>query len=62
MLLDLTKYSSLLVLLGMHLSHLLEESNMCGGECRKTCIRIRNSEAEMVMEDSDVVGEIGGTI
>ena len=28
----------------------------------KICIRLQNSEAEMVMEDSDVVGEIGGTI
>ena len=33
MLLDLAKYSSLLVLLGTHLSHLLEESGMCGGQC-----------------------------
>ena len=32
-LLDLAKYSSMLVLLGMHLSHLLEESGMCGGQC-----------------------------
>ena len=35
MLLDLVKYSSLLVLLGTHLSHLLEDSRMGGGECLK---------------------------
>ena len=33
MLLDLAEYSSLLVLLGMHLSHLLEESGVCDGQC-----------------------------
>ena len=35
MLLNLAEYSSLLVLMGTHLSHFLEESSMCGGECLK---------------------------
>ena len=35
MLLNLAEYSSLLVLMGTHLSHLLEESSMYGGECLK---------------------------
>ena len=35
MLLNLAENSSLLVLMGTHLSHLLEESRMGGGECLK---------------------------
>ena len=34
-LLNLAKYSSLLVLMCTHFSHLLEESRMCGGQCLK---------------------------
>ena len=35
MVLNLAENSSLLVLMGMHLSHLLEESDVCGGQCLK---------------------------
>ena len=35
MLLNLVEYSNLLVLMGMHLNHLLEESSMCCGQCLK---------------------------
>ena len=35
MLLNLAENSSLLVLMSIHLSHLLEESRMGGGECLK---------------------------
>ena len=51
MLLNLAENSSLLVLMGTHLSHLLKEST-----------RVQNSEADMVMDGSDVVGAIGGTV
>ena len=51
MLLNLAENSSLLVLMGTHLSHLLKEST-----------RVQNSEADMVMDNSDVVGAIGGTV
>ena len=33
MLQDLAKYSNLLVVLGTHLSHILEENGVCGGQC-----------------------------
>ena len=55
MLLDLAEYSSLLVLLGMHLSHLLEESSVCGRQCLQ-------GSYKMVMEGSDVIGATGGTV
>ena len=61
MLLDLAKYSSLLVLLGTHVSHLLEESGVCGGQCLQGSYKAVNSKAEMVMEGSDVVGATDGT-
>ena len=35
-LLNLAEHSSLLVLMGTHLIHLLKESGMCGGKCLKS--------------------------
>ena len=61
MLLDLVKYSSLLVLLGTHLSHLLEESGVCGGQCLQGNYKVV-LEVEMVMEGSDAVGATDGTV
>ena len=62
MLLNLAKNSSLLVLMGTHLNYLLKESRMGGGECLKGMHRVRNSEVNMVMDNSDVVDATGGTV
>ena len=62
MLLNLVENSNLLVLMGTHLSHLLEESRMGGGECLKGMHRARNFKVDMVMDDSDVVDATGGIV
>ena len=62
MLLNLAKNSSLLVLMSMHLSHLLIESRMGGGECLKGMHRARNFKVDMVMDDSDVFDTTNGTV
>ena len=62
MLLDLAKYSNLLVLLGTHLNHLLEESGVCGRQCLQGSYKAGNSKAKTVMEGSDVVGATDETV
>ena len=62
MLLNLAENSSLLVLMGTHLNHLLKKSRMGGGECLKGMHRVRNSEVNMVMDNSDVVDATGGIV